>query len=542
MKGRILDLRLAPAAIIAWLGAVVLPALPLVWVPLIGALALGSAALVLLVSYWKVLPGIILGCALALGALGGVAVAISQEVRVIAADPLARAWQGQIDRFQAIAVVEMPPRKYSAESNQQITQLRLVSARLPPAPAVKTGLKVVAFGQHLPKYPRGTVVETILQLEKPSRAGESNAGESNQDLTTVISANTLLEIPGRIIATPKVRAEPRGAAALKQKFAARLEEKLQAADSPGAATLLPAMILGIRADASADTEALKTAGIVHITCVSGMHISVLLSLVALLSAGLKPRWRLLTCAGLLVGYCLLLGPSPSLLRAAVMGMVALLALARGREPYSFTALEIAIIGLLIFEPGFGADTGFLLSVSATAAIVLVAKPLEEKLQKGIETAKIRSNGRTSRMLSRKSPPFFRKFLSTFLSVGAVSLVAQLACLPGQLLIRPGINTLTVLANVAIAPVVTLLIWGGACLTFLPLPGTLLAKILGIGCSWVIAVARAVASNRLAILPWPAGGPGILALGTVTMGLTYIYRCYFPKKKINGNVKAWPQSR
>ena len=176
MKGRILDLRLAPAAIIAWLGAVVLPALPLAWVPLIGALALGSAALVLLVSYWKVLPGIILGCALALGALGGVAVAISQEVRVIAADPLARAWQGQIDRFQAIAVVEMPPRKYSAESNQQITQLRLVSARLPPAPAVKTGLKVVAFGQHLPKYPRGTVVETILQLEKPSRAGESTSG------------------------------------------------------------------------------------------------------------------------------------------------------------------------------------------------------------------------------------------------------------------------------------------------------------------------------------------------------------------------------
>lgn len=542
MQGRILDLRLTPAAIIVWLGAWLLPALPLAWVPFIGALALGGAVLLLLVSYWKVLPGIILGCALALGALGGVAVSISQAARVIAADPLARAWQGQIDKVQAIAEVETPPRKYAAESDQQITQLRLLSARLPPAPAVKTGLKVVAFGQHLPKYPRGTVVETVLQLEKPSRAGRSNAGESSQDLTTVISANTLLEIPGRIIATPKVRAGPRGAAALKQKLAARLEEKLVAADSPAAATLLPAMILGIRADASADTEALKTAGIVHITCVSGMHISVLLSLVALLSAGLKRRWRLLSCASLLVGYCLLLGSSPSLLRAAVMGMVALLALARGREPYSFTALEIAIIGLLIFEPGFGADTGFLLSVSATAAIVLVAKPLEERLQKGIETAKIQGSGRIPLLLTRKYPPFFRKFLSAFLSVSAVSLVAQLACLPGQLLIRPGINTLTVLANVAIAPVVTLLIWGGACLTFLPLPGTLLAKILGIGCTWVMVVARALASNRLAILPWPAGGPGILALGIVVVGLTYIYRCYFPKRKINGNVKAWPQSR
>lgn len=537
MQGSILDLRLAPAAIIAWLSALVLPALPLQWVPFIAALTLGGAALVLLVSYWKVLPSVILAGALALGALGGVAVAISQSARVIAADPLARAWQGQIERVQVIALVETPPRKYDPASEQQISQLRLLSARLPDTPAVNTRVKVVAFGQHLPKYPRGTVLETGLQLEKPSRGRESQ-----QDLTTVISANSLLEIPGRIIATPKVRAEPAGAAALKQKFATQLEEKLVAANSPAAAMLLPAMILGIRADASADTEALKTAGIVHITCVSGMHISVLLSLVALLSAGLKPRWRLLAGASLLVGYCLLLGPSPSLLRAAVMGMVALLALARGREPYSFSALEIAIIGLLIFEPGFGSDTGFLLSVSATAAIVLVARPLEEKLQRGIETAKIQGNGRASRILMRKYPPFFRKFLSAFLSVSAVSLVAQLACLPGQLLIRPGINTLTVLANVAIAPVVTLLIWGGACLTFLPLPGTILAKILGIGCTWVLTVARVISSNRFAILPWPAGVAGILSLGIVAAGLSYIYRCYFPKRKINGNVKSWPQSK
>ncbi|WP_462334257.1 ComEC/Rec2 family competence protein, partial [Varibaculum cambriense] len=412
---------------------------------------------------------------------------------------------------------------------------------LPDTPAVNTKVKVVAFGQHLPKYPRGTVIETVLQLEKPSRGREPNARESSQNLTTVISANALLEISGRIIASPKVRAGPRGAAALKEKFATRLEEKLVAADSPAAATLLPAMILGIRADSSENTEALKTAGIVHITCVSGMHISVLLSLVALLSVGLKLRWRLLAGAGLLVGYCLLLGPSPSLLRAAVMGMVSLLALASGKEPYSFSALEIAIIGLLIFEPGFASDTGFLLSVSATAAIVLAARPLEEKLHRGIAAVKRQGSGRTPRLL-RQYSALFRKFLAAFLSVSAVSLVAQLACLPGQLLIRPGINTLTVLANVAIAPVVTLLIWGGACLTFLPLPGTFLAKILGIGCTWVMTVARAVASNRFAILPWPAGGAGILALGIVGAGLTYIYRCYFPKRKINGNVKSWPQSK
>ena len=87
--------------------------------------------------------------------------------------------------------------------------------------------------------------------------------------------------------------------------------------------------------------------------------------------------------------------------------------------------------------------------------MLVARPLEEKLHRAIATVKRQGSGRTPRLL-RQYSALFRKFLEAFLSVCAVSLVAQLACLPGQLLIRPGINTLTVLANVAIAPVVTLL--------------------------------------------------------------------------------------
>lgn len=526
-----------PAAISAWLGALMLPALPLDLEPIISALALAVAAALLIAVYFQRLTSVGLTLALAVAAFGGVGLSVSQAARQIAADPLARAWQGDISKVRVLAMVDAPPRKYAPGSDQQITQLQLLEARLSPAPAVKTRLKVVAFGQHLKAYPRGTVLETSLKLERPHRTAKSNL-----EINDFTSANTLFEIPAQIMATPKIRAGPRGAAALKQKFAVRLKEKLIAAKSPAAATLLPAMILGIRADASADTEALKTAGIVHITCVSGMHISVLLSLVALLTAGLGRRWRLVACGSLLVGYCLLLGPAPSLLRAAVMGMVSVLALARGREPRSFSALETAVIGLLIFEPAFGQDAGFLLSVSATAAIVLVAKPVEETLQEKLKSLERKGSGRIARVIPEKYRALLGKFLAAFLAVSAVSLVAQLACLPGQLLIRPGINTLTVAANVAIAPVVTLLIWGGACLTFLPLPGTLLAKTLGVGCTWVMMVARGVASNPFAILPWPQGIPGILALVAVACGAAFIFRCYFPKTRIGGNVEAWPQSR
>lgn len=524
MNKKILDLRLAPPVLSAWLGALVLPSMPLQWIPVISVLALVLSAGFLIAVYKGRLATVGLVSALAVGALGGVGVSLTQSARTLAADPLARAWQGNIAVIKVIAQVETPPRKYAPDSDQQIVQLKLQKAQISGSAPVNTGLKIMAFASDLPVYPRGTILQTAIKLEKsPSNVNpaiENNGG---------INANNLFEIRGKLLSTPKVRAGPGGAAALKQKFTTWLEEKLAAVKSPAAATLLPAMILGIRADASENTEALKTAGIVHITCVSGMHISVLISLVALLSAGFARQWRLLICGTLLVGYCLLLGPSPSLLRASVMGMVSILALAAGREPCSFSSLAAAIIGLLIFNPAFGSDIGFLLSVSSTAAIVLAVPFIARKVQNLTTLWGSRFPRPSLKITAGKYRDYLKKGFQSLLSVGLVSLVAQLACLPGQLLIRPGINTLSVLANVAIAPVVTLLIWGGAILVFLPLPGYLLARILAFGCEWVMVVARAISANRFAILPWPQGIPGLLALGALVTGIVFIWRCYFPKR-------------
>lgn len=524
MNKKVLDLRLAPPVLSAWVGALLLPALPLQWIAVISALALVLSVGFLIAVYKGRLATLGLVSALAVGALGGVGMSLTHSARTLAADPLARAWQGNIANIKVIAQVETPPRKYAPGSNQQIVQLKLQKAQIQGSAPVNTGLKIMAFGSGMPTYPRGTILQSAIKLEK-------SPGSANLDITNNggISANSLFEIRGQLLSTPVVRAGPGGAAALKQKFATRLEEKLAAVKSPAAATLLPAMILGIRADASADSEALKTAGIVHITCVSGMHISVLISLVALLSAGFARRWRLLICGTLLVGYCLLLGPSPSLLRASVMGMVSILALAAGREPCSFSSLAAAIIGLLIFNPAFGSDIGFLLSVSSTAAIVLAVPYIEGKVQNLTTLWGSRFPRRSLKIIAGKYRDYLKKGFQSLLSVGLVSLVAQLACLPGQLLIRPGINTLSVLANVAIAPVVTLLIWGGAILVFLPIPGYLLARILAFGCEWVMVVARAISANRFAILPWPQGIPGLLALGALVAGIVFIWRCYFPKR-------------
>lgn len=80
-------------------------------------------------------------------------------------------------------------------------------------------------------------------------------------------------------------------------------------------------------------------------------------------------------AGLaLVGFVVVVGPEPSVLRAGVMGAVGLLALALGRERSAVPALAVAVICLVTYDPAMAVSFGFALSVVATAGIVLLAPP------------------------------------------------------------------------------------------------------------------------------------------------------------------------
>ena len=86
------------------------------------------------------------------------------------------------------------------------------------------------------------------------------------------------------------------------------------------------------------------------------------------------RWSLL------LGFVVLARPSPSVVRAAAMGAVTLLALAAGRPRAALPALGAAVCVLLLLDPGLAADAGFALSVAATAAIVLVAPGWSRRLR------------------------------------------------------------------------------------------------------------------------------------------------------------------
>ena len=74
----------------------------------------------------------------------------------------------------------------------------------------------------------------------------------------------------------------------------------------------------------------------------------------------------------IIGFLILARPEPSVLRATVCGVVAVVAMNRGGRSAGIPALCTAVVVLLLVDPWLGRSYGFALSVLATAGLLVIA--------------------------------------------------------------------------------------------------------------------------------------------------------------------------
>lgn len=138
------------------------------------------------------------------------------------------------------------------------------------------------------------------------------------------------------------------------------------------AGLLAGILFGTRASLSRPlTDAFITTGTIHIIALSGQNVSIIISLLAstLLPFFSRRIASLLTL--LVLGLFLwFVGPSPSLVRAVIMGSLTLFSVIFGRQNWSLLSLVLAVGIMLVLNPPWITDLGFQLSVLATLGIIL----------------------------------------------------------------------------------------------------------------------------------------------------------------------------
>ena len=246
------------------------------------------------------------------------------------------------------------------------------------------------------------------------------------------------------------------------------------------------------------SDAFAVAGLTHLVAVSGAHFAIIGALVAATAAACRlprpARAGVVLLADLLL--VALVGPQPSVLRAAVMGTVSLVGLLAGRPARAPAALAASVVVLLVTDPWLSVQLGFALSVAATASIVLLA---------GVWT--------------QRWAPWLGRGMAAGL---AVPLAAQLACGPVLLAVRPQVGAYALLANVLVAPAVgPATVFGVAAALLAPLwPGgaLVLAHVGGAACWWIAVVGRAVAGLPGAAVGWAAGALGIAALAATSVAV------------------------
>lgn len=151
---------------------------------------------------------------------------------------------------------------------------------------------------------------------------------------------------------------------------------------PEAAGLLRGMVLGGDAGLSEETtEQFRVVGLSHILAVSGQNVLLIVILVQAILVGLGARRRTrLIVPGLVIAiYVLLCGAQASVIRAGVMGLAALAALAASRPSSRIYALILAAIVLLAWNPRSTMDVGAQLSFAAVLGIMAFTGPVSAKL-------------------------------------------------------------------------------------------------------------------------------------------------------------------
>jgi len=141
--------------------------------------------------------------------------------------------------------------------------------------------------------------------------------------------------------------------------------------------LLTALVIGDKSAITSDLwQTLRLLGISHLVVISGLHIGLAAGLGFIfgkLLGQLLPldsqRWAALSAMALATAYALLAGLSLSTVRALVMLYCLVLAQLFRRPPRSWAALLIALVLVLIWQPLAALNSGFWLSFGAVAALL-----------------------------------------------------------------------------------------------------------------------------------------------------------------------------
>ncbi len=192
------------------------------------------------------------------------------------------------------------------------------------------------------------------------------------------------------------------------------------------------MLTGDKSELDETTTRLYTiAGIGHVLAVSGLHVGIIVAVISFILKKLRVHKfvALGIITALLILYCVFTGMSPSVIRASVMCVIGLFAMATGMQKDALSTLSFAFALMVAAEPFILFEVGFAMSFSAVFGLVLFARTFNKYLRK----------------------IHIPKFLSVPLSA---TLSVHIGVLPISVYFFGAVQTYSIIVNILLIPLLT----------------------------------------------------------------------------------------
>lgn len=279
------------------------------------------------------------------------------------------------------------------------------------------------------------------------------------------------------------------------------------------APLLAGILLGIDDELPANIqEAFNRTGTAHIIAISGSNLIIVMRVVLGLLTPLLGirRARLITVAS--VGaYTAFVGGDPTVVRAAIMGCLALFAAQTGRKAHGITSLAFAVWLMSLHNPAILWDVGFQFSAAATASLVLFGDSFTRALEAVLRLLLL---GHTA-----------RKVTAWLAEPVAISLAAQVATTPLAMIYFGNISLAALLANalvVSVQPYIMIFGWLTLVSGMVVSPlGNILAWSVWLPLAYTLAVVRWLADFSWASLSVSVASPAVWGFYLLLFGVGWL---------------------
>lgn len=271
-------------------------------------------------------------------------------------------------RIEFVGIVDSQP-EIRTENQKIIVEVKIVKNFKDKI----TGRVLITTGRY-PEYHYAEELEIIGQLKSPKNFNDFNYQEylAKDDIYSVIYSPEI-----KVLAKNKGNFIKSSLFWLKNKF----EKSLAKILSEPQFSLANGLILGERATLPKNlTEAFNVIGITHIIALSGFNITIIAESLRRFfnSLMISQNWSFWLAVIFIIGFVTMTGASPSVVRAAVMGILIILAQKTGRLYSIRNALVFAGLVMIFSNPKIlRFDLGFQLSFLATLGLVYIS-PLFEK--------------------------------------------------------------------------------------------------------------------------------------------------------------------